>query len=75
MSNNVHFYLWYLVDTLKIDTIAMSQCVLDLIKTQYHYNLHLCCFFFFRYEDEINKRTDCENNFVLIKKVCLSLHT
>lgn len=29
---------------------------------------------FFRYEDEINKRTDCENNFVLIKKVCLSLH-
>lgn len=30
--------------------------------------------FFLRYEDEINKRTDCENNFVLIKKVCLSLH-
>lgn len=29
---------------------------------------------FFRYEDEINKRTDCENNFVLIKKVCLSLY-
>lgn len=29
---------------------------------------------FFRYEDEINKRTDCENNFVLIKKVCLSHH-
>lgn len=32
------------------------------------------CFSFLRYEDEINKRTDCENNFVLIKKVCLSLH-
>lgn len=24
----------------------------------------------FRYEDEINKRTECENEFVLIKKVC-----
>lgn len=23
----------------------------------------------FRYEDEINKRTECENEFVLIKKV------
>lgn len=34
-----------------------------------------------RYEDEINKRTECENDFVLIKKVsvaiciCCKLHT
>lgn len=27
-------------------------------------------FIFSRYEDEINKRNDFENNFVLIKKVC-----
>lgn len=26
-------------------------------------------YFTFRYEDEINKRTECENDFVLIKKV------
>lgn len=25
---------------------------------------------FHRYEDEINKRNECENNFVLLKKVC-----
>lgn len=34
----------------------------------------LNAFLFLRYEDEINKRTDCENSFVLNKKVCLSLH-
>lgn len=30
-------------------------------------------FFFFRYEDEINKRTECENDFVLIKKVRIQM--
>lgn len=29
-------------------------------------------FFPLRYEDEINKRTECENDFVLIKKVSIT---
>lgn len=29
---------------------------------------------FFRYEDEINKRNESENTFVLIKKVCIHSH-
>lgn len=28
-------------------------------------------FFFPRYEEEINRRNDCENTFVLAKKVCV----
>lgn len=27
-----------------------------------------------RYEDEINKRTECENDFVLIKKVSIIIY-
>lgn len=29
------------------------------------------CFLLLRYEDEINRRTECENDFVLIKKVSI----
>ena len=29
--------------------------------------------FALRYEDEINKRTECENDFVLIKKVSIEI--
>ena len=49
----------------KIDTIVLPPSG--------HVQYWLTNFYFllFRYEDEINKRTECENDFVLIKKVCL----
>lgn len=47
----------------------------DMTLLNIHHLTVTCSFVFLplRYEDEINKRTECENDFVLIKKVCVGV--
>lgn len=51
--------------------LVLSDCM--IFQTEMSLFLTVNLFFFpLRYEDEINKRTECENDFVLIKKVSIT---